>query len=477
MLGVGLAYALLASMRAYLISALARGADVRLNWTVLTAALGLALITSVAASLLPALRLSSLNPSSALKAGGKAGEGRNQNRLRATFLVAQVTLSLTLLSLAALLMQSLSRLRATDTGFDPDHILSLEIDLSPGGYAHRNPLTAFYEPLLERLRRSPGVTAAGLINMLPVQSSGSNSDVQIVGHPPAPKNQEQLAEVRYFTDGYFKAMGIPLLQGRMLTPALDHTQSEDPPYVVNEAFRHKFFAQGESPLGARVVGDPKDPNQSVIQGVTGNVRQNLLRPPMAEMDVLLNSMLEKYSSGMTNMVLVVRTPGHPKQLIPAIRSALHDTDPGVPMHLPETMREVMGDQLVLERMEATLFGIFAALAVLLAMAGLYGLVNQEVGSGTRDIGIRMALGATRMHVLSRTLSRVGLLVGGGALLGVALTLLTRRAFASVVELQASRDGFLLALLVISIVVLGLLAALLPARRAANTEPVEALRTE
>ncbi|WP_419807048.1 ABC transporter permease [Terriglobus sp.] len=477
LLGIGFAYALLAGMRAYLIKALARGADVHLDWTALTVTLLLALLTSVLASLLPALRLSSLNPNTALKAGGKAGGGRSQNRLRATFLVAQVTLSLTLLSVAALLMQSLSRLRGTETGFDPDHILSLEIDLSPGGYANRNPLTAFYKPLLERIRHTPGVTAAGLINMLPVQSFGSNSDVQIVGHPPAPKNQEHLAEVRYFTEGYFETMGIPLMQGRMLTPGLDRTKSENPPYVVNEAFRRKFFSAGESPLGARVEGDPKDPNQSVIQGVTGSVRQNLLVPPMAEMDVLMDTMPEKYSSGMTNLVLVLRTTGDPKQLIPSLRTALHETDPAVPMHMPETLREVMSDQLVLERMESVLFGIFAGLAVLLAMAGLYGLVSQEVESGTRDIGVRMALGATRTHVLGRILRRVAFLVGCGAVLGVALTLLTRKVFASVVELQTSRDGTLLVLLVLFMLVLGLLAALLPARRAANTQPVEALRSE
>ncbi|MBE7182357.1 MAG: ABC transporter permease, partial [Terriglobus roseus] len=298
-LGVVLAYALLNGMRAFLIHALARGADVHLNLLALSIALCVAVLTSLLASLLPALRLSTLNPNYALRAAGTGSDSRGQHRLRAGFLVAQVTLSFTLLSVAALLLQSLAKLRDTDLGIDPDHTLAMEVDLSPGAYANRNPITAFYEPMLDRLRGKPGIVAAGFISMLPVQSYGSNSDVQIVGHPPAPKNQEQLAEVRYFTDGYFQAMGIPLLDGRMLSPGLDHVQSENPPYVVNEAFRRKFFSKGESPIGARVVGDPKAAEQSVIQGVTGNVRQNLFLPPLAEMDVLADSMPAKYSAGLT----------------------------------------------------------------------------------------------------------------------------------------------------------------------------------
>lgn len=472
--GVALAYALLAAMRTYLITALARGAEVHLNLPVLLGAVCFAFLTSMAASLLPALKLAFLEPNRVLKAGGNAGTRRGQNRLRAGFIVAQVTLSLVLLVVASLLLQTISRARNVELGFDAPHILALELDLSPGRYVNRDPVATFFTPFLEQVRHLPGVQGAGVISIVPVQQWGSNMDINIVGRPPYADNVEMLAETRIVSAGYFEAMGIHLTEGRQLSDSLDRFTEAHPGGVVNEAFRRKFFSSGGSPVGAQIA----DSEKTGIVGVMSSVRQNLAVPPMAELDWLMNSIpLKERIDNLRATSLLIRSSGDPKQLIPGIREALHDADPTVPMREAETMTEIMGDQLVMQRMEVWLFGVFAGIAVLLAMAGLYGLVSHEVETGTRDIGVRMALGSSRIRVMRTVLQRVSLLVSGGALLGLTLTYATRKVFASVVELQSGRDGLLLGALALLLCLLGVAAAILPARRAASVEPMQALRSE
>ncbi|MEO8726694.1 MAG: ABC transporter permease, partial [Acidobacteriaceae bacterium] len=216
--GIALAYGMLQVIRTLLISALSRGADVHLSTPVLLAAIAVAVITSLLAGLTPALRLSRIAPMLALKSGGSAGSGRGQHRLRAAFIITQVGLAMVLLVTSGLLMRVLAGLRSTDLGFSPDHLITEEIDLSPAAYRGRDFVTGFYQPMLEKVRAIPGVADVGLIQMLPIQSHGWNSDITIVGQPPPPKNAEMLAEDRYVTPGYFKALGIDLVRGRMLDP-------------------------------------------------------------------------------------------------------------------------------------------------------------------------------------------------------------------------------------------------------------------
>lgn len=482
-LGVGLAYGLLAAMRTYLVTALARGADVTVNGFVLVAAVVFAASTAVLASLVPAVRLSGLDPIRMLKGGGAAANGRGQHRLRASFIAAQVMLSLTLLIVAGLLLKSLSRARGTDLGFDGAHILALEIDLSPGSYVGKDPVATFFTPFEERVQHLHGVVGAGLINILPLQAWGSNSDVHITGQPPYPANQEMLAEVRVVSRGYFDAMGIQMRAGRMLSAGLDGAVldgagQKSTHVVVNDAFQRKFFPHGGEAVGAHIDDSDKAEEKTGIVGMTTSVRQNLLDRPMAEMDYLMDSIQVKDRLGMMpSMTLVVRTEGDPRTVIPELRSVLHDVDPTVPFREPELMTDVVADQLVMERMESWLFGVFAAIAVALSLVGLYGLVSHEVEIGTRDIGVRMALGATRGLVMRMVLGRVLLLIGMGAVLGLGLTFALKKAIGSVVEMQAGRDTGVMFGLALGLVAMGAFAAFFPAKRAASIEPMEALRSE
>jgi len=195
--GMVVSWLLLAAMQTFLVDALARGTDVQMNWTVLVVALAFSAVTSVLASLAPAVRLSGTDPNRALRAaGGGAGTGAGQHRLRSLFVVTQVALSLVLLMVSGLLLRNLQGLLKTNLGFDAKAILTTAIDLSPGNYEGRDPLVTFYRPLVERVAHLPGVQGVGLINMLPVQNWGSNGDVHISGQPPYPPNQEMLAEER-----------------------------------------------------------------------------------------------------------------------------------------------------------------------------------------------------------------------------------------------------------------------------------------
>jgi predicted lysophospholipase L1 biosynthesis ABC-type transport system permease subunit len=213
-------------------------------------------------------------------------------------------------------------------------------------------------------------------------------------------------------------------------------------------------------------------------GVSGNVRQNIYEPPLAERDWLMDEIGPEMSSDLlANMYLVVRTGGDPKQIVTPLRSIVHGLDPTVPFGEPETMTEVVSETLAFERMESWLFGIFAVLALVLALVGLYGLVSHEVEQGTRDIGVRMALGATRNRILGMVLRRVTLMLLAGTAVGLVLTFVVRKLIGMVIYFEAQKEagGFLL--LALLMVVVGLLAALIPAARAASIEPMQALRNE
>jgi putative ABC transport system permease protein len=477
--GLLLASVQLSLMRAFLVKALARGADIHMNWTVLAAAIALALIASLAASLYPALRLSAIDPNRVLKAGGSAGAGRSQQRLRSGFVITQVALTLVLLVVAGLLIRVVSRYRHIDLGFDPAHILSVKIGLSHAKYQGRDPLSAFYQPLEGRVRNLPGVQAAGLINVLPIERYGNNSDIHIADQPPYPPNQEMLSESRVVSTGYFDAMDIPLHRGRRLSPSQDHPEDTVQAVVVNDAFVRKFIPTGLDPTAQRIDSfASKQEEWTRIVGVAGNVRQDIYEEPQAEFDWLMDEVdLKLRADAFSNMSLLVRTAGDPKQVIPAVRSIVHDLDPTVPFEEPRTMTEVVSEVLVFERMESWLFGIFASLALVLALVGIYGLISHEVEQATRDIGVRMALGATRNRILAMVMRRVAWMLGAGIAAGLVLTLVVRKLIGMVIYFDPGKEAGSFLLVALLLVIAGLVAALIPAARAASIEPMQALRNE
>jgi putative ABC transport system permease protein len=475
--GVVLAWGLLDAMRAFIIEALSRGTDVQINWSVLGTAVAVSVLASLAASLYPALKMSSIEPQQALKAGGSAGSARSQHRLRAGFIITQVALTLVLLVVASLLMRVLTGYRDADLGFDPTRILAVDLNPSPARYAQSDMLLSFYQPLLERVQRLPGVRAAGVISILPIDNWGTNSDIHIAGQPPTPPNLEALSEVRMVSTGYYDVFGISLRRGRALSPATERPDAIAPSVVVNEAFVKKFIPAGLDPTTQR-IDDDKPERRTRIVGVVGNVRQNIYDTPLAEHDFLIDQVPPKVRADqLSGMTLVLRFDGGAASLVPGLRAALHDVDPTVPFHQARTMSQVVAETLVFQRMESWLFGIFAALALVLALVGLYGLLSHEVELSTRDIGVRMALGASRSRILGGVLGRVAWILSAGATAGLVLAIGARKLIGMVVYLDLEKQAGGFALLALVLVIVGLLAALLPARRAASIEPMQALRNE
>jgi predicted permease len=471
--GALLAAGLLSATRTLLVAALARGAEVCLDTTALLVAIALAVLASLASGVGPALRLSATSPNLALKTGGAAGSSRTQHRLRSGFIVAQIALALVLLVTSGLLLRLLAGLRGTDLGFDPNHILTDAIVLS-STYQGRDTIATFYRPLEEKVKALPGVEAAGLIEDLPIETWGNNSDTHIVGHPPDPPNQERLAETRYVSPGYFNALGISTVRGRLLDEHLD-TPDSLPVVVVNEAFVKKFFSAGEDPIGKYVEGWM---GKIRIVGVVRSIRQDIYQPPMAEMDASISAIPPQYQSlVLSHMSLVVRTRVQPESIVPTLRRIFHELDPSLPFREPLTMRQVMADVLVLERLENWLFGAFAALAVLLSIVGLYGLISHEVELSTRDIGVRMALGATRVTVLSSLYRRVALMLAAGVLAGLLLTEAAQKLISAIVTIHAGKDLAVVAGLAAALFFAGIVAVLVPARRAMRVDPIVALRYE
>jgi putative ABC transport system permease protein len=476
--GILTSYFLLKFMSSFLLRSLARGEDVRLNLPVVAVAFAISLFASVLASIVPALKLSGANPNRALRTIG-VGFNRNQHRLRSVLVVSQITVSVALLVISGLLLRNLHSLLSIDLGFNPSQILVTEVDLSPGHFVGRDPVTAFYRPLLERISRLPGVAGAGIIDNLPVQSWGSTQSVHIAGQPPDPPDRQKAAEVRFISEGYFDAMGIKPTQGRPLSPQLDRVEINPGGTVVaNEAFRKEFLANEANPVGSHLDGAPGATAKTSVVGLVTNVRQDMLRPPLPEMDYLVDELPAKERLDfLENMMLVVRSTGDLAGLVPDLRGAFHEADPSVPFQQPQTMTEIVKDQLVFERMESWLFGIFASFALLLTVIGLYGLLHQEVEVSTRQIGIRMALGSTRGMIVAQVLRRAAFLLIAGIGTGWALTLAIRRIMKSVVDIHPGHDVVLVLILSAGLAAIGLLSAVIPARRAASVDPMQALRAE
>ena len=473
--GLLLAGVLINAMKVFLVHAFMRGADIRLNFYVIAVTLCSGILSSVCAGLIPAWRAARIAPSYALKSGPTAGATHKQHEIRANFVVAQIALSLILVLFSGLLLGTLRGMFQTDLGFSPQHLLALPVNVSSGGF-NGHFVTSLLEPLEQGAQAIPGIITAGFIDQMPVVGYGSSWSQHIVGHPPDPPNRERLSETRSVTSGYFPALGLTIVRGRNFSA--QDTPTSQPVAIVNEAWVKEFLTEKQDPLAQAFQSRPGDPNITIV-GVSRDVRQSVFDKAKPEIDFPFSQLSQQAQAniGSFNVTFFVRTAVPTMSVVSQLRETLHNIAPGVAFQSPTTMDEVLGDTLVTNRMESWLFGIFAGIAVLLAVTGIYGLLVEEVTGRIRDFGVRMALGATRVKIAQIVLARITRLAGIGLGAGVLLTILLRRIVSSVLIINYQNEGIVIAGLVALMGVVALLAALIPARRAARVEPMVALRDE
>ena len=473
--GLLFALVLLTAMRAFLIHAFMRGANIHLNAEVVIVTLVTGVFSSIGAGLIPAWRAAQSNPNASLKSGISTGTSRQQHRLRSGFVIAQVSLSLLLLVFSGIMLLTLRRMLRADIGFNPSHVLQLEVNFPSGDFKDRNYVQDVMMPLETRVRSIPGVTAAGWKDQGPLLGYGAGTVLPIVGQPPDPPDHERSAESRGVTSGFFGALGIPILRGRNFDSG--DTATSQSVAVVNEAWVKEFLRKGQDPL-AQAFQQKDDTNIAII-GVARDARQDALEPARPEIDFPLSrfTLKSQRDARSLSFFLYVHTAVPPLSIVPQLRAALREIAPTIAFQTPITMDDLLNEDLVNNRMESWVFGIFAGIAVFLVAAGIYGLLIQEVVSNTRDIGVRMALGASRAVIVQLMFRRIAVLLAIGLGSGLCLALALRRVVAGVVAIQLARDGGMIAAVVALLALIGFIAALAPVRRAASIDPMQALRSE
>ncbi len=444
--------------------------EIGINLPVLGFTLLVSLFTGLVFGLAPAFQASRFNLNDVIKEGGRgASTGLSGHRLRRLLVVAEVALSAVLLIGASLLIKSMFKLLEVNPGFSGKNVLTMRTTLPFAKYPEDSQIIGFYNQITERLEQLPGVESSGLISHLPLGGSNSSSGFDIEGKPaPTPADQPEAAH-RAISSDYFRVLNIPVIKGREFTPQDNETAQRT--VIISESLAHRFFP-GEDPLGKRIKpDDPSNPWFSIV-GVVGDVKHwGLDRKP--EPTLYFTYQQQPQDS----MVLLVRAKADPTGLMAAVRNAVLAVDKDQPVYEIKTVEDAIAESIVLPRYTAALLSVFAALALVLAAVGLYGVMSYAVTGRTHEIGIRMALGAAPRDVLK-------LIVGQGlslALIGLASGVVAAfgltRLMSSLLYGVSATDPATYLLISALLTGVALAACAVPARRATRVDPMIALRYE
>lgn len=443
---------------------------IEIDSRVLIFTLAISVVTGVLFGLVPALRAMRSDLNLALRGASRgATVGVTVRRLRNTFVAGEIAIALVLLVGAGLLIRSFIRLRGNDLGFRTDHIVTARVSIPQDKYPRDAQVVAFYDQLVARVRALPGVEAVGATSFLPLTGHNFDNSFDIVGRPERPPSDRTYALVRFVDVGYFSILQIPVLRGRGIEERDRAGASRA--IVISESMARRYFPNA-NPVGQRLkVYMGMDQTPWEIVGVVRDVRTNITAAPEPMMYFPYAQMPYRF------MVLTVRTHTDPKAMIEATRGVTRTLDPDQPLSQVRTLDELMTQTLVPWRFSMTLLGSFAALALVLAAAGIYGVISYTVGQRSGEIGIRMALGAQSGDVLCLIL-RQGM---GVALAGIAFGLagafyLTRFLTTQLYAVRPT-DPLTFAVIPVLLVAVSLAASYLPARRATRVDPMVALRYE
>jgi putative ABC transport system permease protein len=468
--GLGIAYASLWLVRTINPGNIPRLEFIRIDGAVLAFTFAAAVLTGLLFGLAPAIRSLNMDLNSPLKAGGRSGQGESglgfaRGRLRGLLVVSELALSLMLLIGAGLLARSFVRIQAVPPGFNPDHVMSMALGFPPNPrYKDRKARIELGRQLREGIAGLPGVIQSGGGDVLPLTESVSWGGMQIEGYTPPPGQPELQVDQRSATPGYFETMEIPLKQGRFFTP--HDTPDSQHVAIVDEKMAHRFWPAGDA-IGKRIGGDPKD--MYTIVGIVGVVKQYGL-------DTDTRMVVYFPDLGIPDWV-VARTVGDPNALSAAMARVVHAAESQMPIYDVRTMQDRLYDSLARQRFAMVMLGAFAVFAMILAAIGVYGTISYLVTQSLHDIGVRIALGASRGAILRMVVRRGMDLAVAGIALGLIGAFALTRVMATLLFGVSERDAATFTAVPAFLAVVALAACYIPALRATRVDPMIALREE
>ena len=434
-----------------------------------------ALVTSIVFSLVPALRARRVDLNESLKDGQTTSGGGARQRFRNTLVVVEMALAVVLLVGAGLMLRSLWSLQQIRLGFDPANVLTMRLSLPQASYQKPEEVVLFYDRVLSSVRSLPGVQVAGAVRSLPLGSTIGDFGLRIEGFVPPPGTNPK-GDWQIATDGYLEAMGERLIRGRGISR--DDRSDTQLVALINEDMARRYWS-GQDPIGRRfkIGGDPTRPFVTVV-GIVGDVRHNELTGVVKEKFYVPHTQWHKsVGNAIRSMTLVVKSAGDPMALAAPVRQEIKKLDPNLPVADVRAMRDVVGATLSTPRFTGMLLLVFALLAVVLSAIGIYGVLSYVVSRRTREIGIRVAIGAGRMQVLRMVLGQGIVLTMTGVVIGIGIAIWTSTLMRDMLHGVRPGDPLTFAAVGAVLAVVAILASLVPALRATRVDPVVALKTE
>jgi putative ABC transport system permease protein len=471
--GVGLAIAGIPAITRLIPPDTLAGASVDVNGAVLLFSAGLVVLSMLVFGLAPALHSTGGNVQSELKEGGKTTSAGARNRWRGLLATSEVALALVLLMGAGLMMKSLYRLLAVDSGFRSGHVLKLEMDLRTAQYDKDAAVIGFWQQTLDRVRALPGVEFAAVGTAIPLTDDHSRTDITVEGMPLPKPGSFPHPDIHIVSPDYEKTLGIRLLRGRGFT----HVDQENAPRVamVNATLAQRLFP-GVDPIGKRFSfgrpGADHAPRWLTIVGMVADTKMYGLANP-ARLEVYV-PFRQSTSNG---MVLLVKSGQEATALVSSIRGIVASIDKEQPIFRIATMQEVVNASVSTRRITLILLGLFSGLALVLAGIGIYGVISYSVAQRKREIGIRMALGAQRADVLRLVLAQGGKITAAGIVIGSAASLGLTRLMAQLLYSVSAVDPATFAAVAFVLALIAMVASYIPARRTSLLDPLIALRHE
>jgi putative ABC transport system permease protein len=483
-LGLALASTGLRIGVSYLPETLPRIDEISLDWRVVLFALGLSLLTGIGCGLIPAFAALKTSVNEALKEGGRTASAGGHAWMRSGLVVGEIATALVLLAVAGLLLRSFEKMRSVDLGFHPDHVLTAGYSLPQKQYATQASVDEFNRTLIAGLQELPGVKYAGLTSFLPASGGNSNTTFIVEGYTPPPGANMNLATWVTIEGDYLQSMGIPLLAGRLFTPA--DAASTLLVAIVNHKFAEHYW-YGASPIGKRFhIGTPETQTPWLtIVGEVADVKESSPDAPLKEqwyqpVDQIEKSLGSFASSGDLNLnfaSVTLRTAESPEEVANSLRATVRSIDPQLPLSGVQTMQEAVSDSETPRRFQTALISAFAAAAIFLVVLGIYSVIAFSVALRVQEMAVRMALGSQRSEILGLVLLsaiKLGLVGCGLGLIGAAAA---SRLIDSLLFEVSPFDPIVLTLSAVSVVLLAMAASLIPAQRAASIDPMQALRAE